>query len=72
MLRFPVRLLTILAIMLAQQQSNPVKPQEDMSRMLPEAHAPLFQKPKSVEAGAITERVTGRSSDRNRCTPPGA
>src|SRR5687767_7534684 len=33
------------------------KPQ-DLSNMSPEAHAPLFQAPKSLEAGAVTNRVT--------------
>ena len=33
------------------------KPQ-DLSNMSPEAHAPLFQAPKSLEAGSVTNRVT--------------
>ena len=50
--------LVMSSTLLSQQQSKPVKPAEDMSKMPPAAHAPLFQAPKSVEAGAITDRVT--------------
>src|SRR5687767_6901757 len=58
MLRSTLTILAMAAISFAQQQTKPVKPAEDMSKMPPGAHAPLFQTPKSVEAGAITNRVT--------------
>src|SRR5438270_7572622 len=57
MLRFSTTALLTAATLLSQQQSNPGKPPEDMSKMPPSAHAPLFQAPKAVEAGAITDRV---------------
>src|SRR5437879_405856 len=65
MLRFALMFLMTAAISLAapqppqsSQSPQPRKTPEDMSKMPPEAHAPLFQAPKSVEAGAVTERVT--------------
>src|SRR5262245_28420893 len=56
-----LRMLTLLAVVgisLAQQQTKPARTAEDMSKMPSDAHAPLFQSPKSTEAGALTDRVT--------------
>ena len=58
MLRLAITLLVMCVTLLAQQQSKPVKPAEDMSKMPPEAHAPLFQAPKTVDAGSLTDRLT--------------
>jgi hypothetical protein len=58
MLRLAINVLVMCVTLLAQQQSKPVKPAEDMSKMPPEAHAPLFQAPKTVDAGALTDRLT--------------
>ena len=58
MLRLTITLLVMCVTLLAQQQSKPVKPAEDMSKMPPDAHAPLFQTPKAVDAGAVTDRLT--------------
>ena len=58
MLRLAITLMVMCVTLLAQQQSKPVKPAEDMSKMPPEAHAPLFQAPKTVDAGALTDRLT--------------
>ena len=58
MLRFSMTVLMLSSTMFSQQQSTPAKPAEDMSKMPPAAHAPLFQTPKSVEAGAIADRLT--------------
>jgi hypothetical protein len=57
MLRSALTLLVMCATLLAQRQSKPVQPADDMSKMPPEAHAPLFQAPKAVDAGALTDRV---------------
>ena len=53
MLRVALTFLAMAALTLAQPQSKSKKTTEDMSKMPPAAHAPLFQTPKSVEAGAI-------------------
>jgi hypothetical protein len=57
MLRIAVSVLVVTGISVAQQP-KPAKQVEDMSKMSPEAHAPLFQTPKSADAGALTNRVT--------------
>jgi hypothetical protein len=57
MLRFWTTVLLMAGALFSQQPSRPEQPAEDMSKMPPAAHAPLFQAPKSVEAGAITDRV---------------
>lgn len=57
MLRSAITFL-VTSVALLGQQSKPAGPSGDMSKMPPEAHAPLFQKPKTVEAGALTDRVT--------------
>jgi hypothetical protein len=57
MLRLALTLMVMCVTLLAQQQSKPVKPAEDMSKMSPEAHAPLFQAPNVVDAGSLTDRV---------------
>jgi hypothetical protein len=44
--------------LLAQQQSKSGKSAEDMSKMSPVAHAPLFQAPNALDAGSLTDRVT--------------
>ena len=53
MYRLGLRCVAVTVIAFAQ----PPKP-ADMSTMSPEAHAPLFQAPKSTSAGAITARLT--------------
>ena len=58
MLRLSVALLVMATISLADTKSAKGKKAEDMSKMSPEAHAPLFQTPKATQAGAVTERVT--------------
>src|SRR5437899_3118334 len=65
LLRSALILLVAAAVSLAapqppqsSQSSQPKKAPEDMSKLPAEAHAPLFQAPKSVEASAVTERVT--------------
>ena len=58
MLRVALTFLVMATLAIAQPQSKAKKTAEDMSKMPPEAHAPLFQTPKSVEAGAITDRLT--------------
>ena len=40
MLRSALTLIVMVVTLFAQQQSKPVKPAEDMSKMAPEAHAP--------------------------------
>ena len=54
MIRVSLTVLTA-AVLLADSSSQKTPP--DMSRMSPDAHAPLFQ-PRSNNAGAVTDRVT--------------
>ena len=72
MLRSVFTLLGLCVALFAQQQTKPVKPAEDMSKMPPDAHAPLFQTPKAVEAGALTDRIAAglpASAGGRRLTP---
>src|SRR5207237_939249 len=72
MLRFSTTVLLTAGALFSQQPSRPEKPAEDMSNMPPAAHAPLFQSPKPVEAGAITDRVAAglpRAAAGPRLTP---
>jgi hypothetical protein len=56
MLRSALTLIVMCVALPAQPQSKPVKPAEDMSKMSPEAHAPLFQA-SGANAGTVTDRV---------------
>src|SRR5690349_1524354 len=51
-------LLTAAISLAAPQTPQTGKAPEDMSKMPAEAHAPLFQGTKTVDAGAVTQRVT--------------
>ena len=55
--RLALSYVAVSAIVLAQPQPRQPKP-ADMSTMSPEAHAPLFQAPKSTTAGTTTARLT--------------
>jgi formylglycine-generating enzyme required for sulfatase activity len=48
MLRSSLTLVVMCVPLLAQQQSKPVKPAEDMSKISPVAHALLFQSPNAA------------------------
>jgi hypothetical protein len=66
MLRSALTLVVMCVTLLAQQQSKPVKPAEDMSKMSPEAHASLFQAPSAVDMLHFAPRTEGSGCRRKR------
>jgi hypothetical protein len=58
MLRLALTAVMVAAISLAADtKPKNVQNVEDMSKMSPDAHAPLFRPPKSIDAGAVTDRL---------------
>ena len=66
MLRSALTLVVMCGTFLAQQQSKPVKPAEDMSKMSPEAHAFLFQAPNAVDLWGFAPRTEESGCRRKR------